>query len=198
MFREFTQENVSPQIGWKLVNGPFPAGCVSYPSFCQLLLLRPVTDNDYVFYIILPVGVKFQHDLIVYHEYIFMLRNTDLTYLKCFKERMCGPKSFPELQSWPFSHLLNIFLWWLNSTCLGPHSLRFLLCPSLPSLENTSYISILLSILCHLDISYWLHRLNLNCHHFLSPLLTPPSHSEIIDFLPFLAIPWFYYPTHNL
>lgn len=99
MFREFTQENVSPQIGWKLVNGPFPAGYVSYPSFSQLLLLRPVTDNDYVFYIILPVEVKFQHDLIVYNEYIFMLRNTDLTYLKCFKERTCGPTSFSQSSS---------------------------------------------------------------------------------------------------
>lgn len=69
--------------------GRFLAG-VSYPSFYQSLLIRPVTDNGYVFYIVLPVGVKFQSDLIVHNECL-MSRNIDLKCSKCFKEsKLCS------------------------------------------------------------------------------------------------------------
>ena len=64
----------------------YPAGCVWDPPFDQLLLVRPITEDGCALYTVPPVGVKFQSDLIVYNECLFMSRNTDFNCIKCFKE----------------------------------------------------------------------------------------------------------------
>lgn len=57
MFREFTQQNVSPELGgnwWR----PLSCWLLIISVLCQLLLLKAVADNGSAFCIILPVGVK--------------------------------------------------------------------------------------------------------------------------------------------
>lgn len=145
-----------PSAGWKPVTAPFLlAGYHTHLfiscCFQGLSLFWWLCPSHSA----LPIVVKFQKDLIVYNEYLFMSRNIDLNYLKCFRKGsvILNLSQSSSLELW-------IPCWLFSFGGLLPHvyvhnPLRILLYPLIPSLKGISYTSILLLILYDLCISYW-------------------------------------------
>lgn len=128
-------------------------------------------------YTVLPVGVKFQSDFIVYNECLFMSRNIDLNYIKCFKEGSVV-LNLSQSSSLELSVTCRIFsLGVLLSHVQAHTSVRFLLVLPSPPLKVPVILpfSFQLCVTCVSCSDIKLCSLNLNCRHFPSLFWFPTT-----------------------